>query len=319
MTERPASRSLRLAAWSVAGLGVALVLAALVLLALNARSIHAGRYEAGAAKIGTYAFAAVAVIVYEAVGALIAVRIQRNAIGWLLCFLGGALGANLFLEQLGVWGLATSPGSIPALKQIVAFGAATQNLTLAPLILLLLLFPDGRLPSRRWRPVLWAGIWVVIVAGFGLVLQRGIAISGGFTNALADAHLQFENPLGVFPRTGWYSDVLGVTGALAVASAALAVVSVFVRRRRASPERRQQLAWLGYVGAAFFVMAAVMLTYSAITHGGNKAVSTLLFVLVFGIPIFGIPVACAVAVLKYRLYDLDVAVKRTVVFGVLAR
>src|SRR5439155_21439212 len=166
---------------------------------------------------------------------------------------------------------------------------------LAPLILLLLLFPDGRLPSRRWRPVLWAGIWVVIVAGFGLVLQRGIAISGGFTNALADAHLQFENPLGVFPRTGWYSDVLGVTGALAVVSAALAVVSVFVRRRRASPERRQQLAWLGYVGAAFFVMAAVMLTYSGITHGGNKAVSTLLFVLVFGIPIFGIPVACAVA------------------------
>ena len=79
----------------------------------------------------------------------------------------------MFLEQYGLRGLATAPGSLPAVRQVSALGSSTQNLAVASLIVLVLLFPDGRLPSRRWRPVLWIAIAAVIVSGLGQFLQRG--------------------------------------------------------------------------------------------------------------------------------------------------
>ena len=81
---------------------------------------------------------------------------------------------------------------------------------------------------------------------------------------------------------------------------------------------RQQLAWLAYVGVLTVAVAVVTVGYIQVTHGGNTALGTFLFGLVFGIPIFGIPLACAVAVLRYRLYDLDVVVKKTVVAALVA-
>ncbi len=101
-------------------------------------------------------------------------------------------------------------------------------------------------------------------------------------------------------------------------AALLTLISVFVRRRGASPELRQQLAWLIYVGALTLIFAALMILYGLATGDSGDFSSTVLFVLAFGTPIFGIPMACAVAVLKYRLYDLDVIVKKTVVAAVLA-
>jgi hypothetical protein len=100
--------------------------------------------------------------------------------------------------------------------------------------------------------------------------------------------------------------------AVAGITAVLALVSVFVRRRGASAELRQQLAWLAYVGALTAVLRGPHVGYSLVT-GGNSWVGSVLFVLTFGTPIFGIPLACAVAVLRYRLYDLDIVVKKTVV------
>jgi signal transduction histidine kinase len=98
----------------------------------------------------------------------------------------------------------------------------------------------------------------------------------------------------------------------------LAVVSVFLRRRGASAELRQQLAWLGYVGALFLVIAVTGITYTVVTHGGNTPLGTALFALGFGIPLLGIPAACAVAVLRYHLYDLDIVVRKTVVAALVA-
>src|SRR3989442_4567269 len=252
----------RAAALALAGSSALLVVGALVLVVLNRVAVRAGRYEAGGAKVATYVFAALAVAAYEGVGTLIAIRLPRNPIGWLLGFLGLVLSANLFFEQYGLRGLATAPGSLPAVKTIVAFAAASSSLTLAPLLLVVLLFPNGRLPSNRWRPVLWGAVEVAIVGGFGLILEKGILISGGLTNALADAHVQYPNPLGVFSRHGWYSDVLGVTGAIGVITAVLAIASVFVRRRRGSPELRQQLAWLGHICVLFVTFAVVALLYN---------------------------------------------------------
>jgi signal transduction histidine kinase len=312
MTDQAASRpGTRAMAWGLAGLVLLVLAGALVLLVLNARAMPPG-------KIGAYGFAAVAVVVYASVGGLIAARVPGNAIGWLLALEGLLLAVSMFLEQYGLRGLATAPGSLPAVRPISALGTSTQNMAVASLIVLVLLFPGGRLPSRRWRPVLWIAIAAVMVSGFGQFLQRGTVIQGSLTNALSAAHVAFPNPYGVLPRNGWYSDLLGVGALIGVIAALLTLISVFVRRRRASAELRQQLAWLAYVGALTLTFAALMILYSLATDDRDSLILNILFVLAFGTPIFGIPIACAVAVLRYRLYDLDVVVKKTVVAAVLA-
>ena len=312
MTDQAASRpGTRALAWGLAGLVLLVLAGALVLLVLNPRVMPPG-------KIGAYGFAAVAVVVYVGVGGLIAARVPGNAIGWLLTLEGLLLAVSMFLEQYGLRGLATAPGSLPAVRPISALGSSTQNLAVASLIVLVLLFPDGRLPSRRWRPVLWIAIAAVIVSGFGQFLQRGTIVQGSLTNALSAAHVAFPNPYGVLPRNGWYSDLLGVGALIGVIAALLTLISVFVRRRGASAELRQQLAWLAYVGGLTAGFAVLMIVYILATHGGNTWLGTIVFVLVFGTPIFGIPLACAVAVLRYRLYDLDVVVKKTVVAALVA-
>jgi signal transduction histidine kinase len=311
MTAQASGPGTRVLAWSLAGLVLLVLAGALVLLPLNAGVMTPTR-------IGAYGFAAVAVVVYAGVGGLIAARVPGNAIGWLLCLAGLALAVSMFLEQYGLRGLATAPGSLPAVRQIAAFGSSTQNLAVASLIVLVLLFPTGRLPSRRWRPVLWLAVATVIVAGFGQFVQHGTVVQGSLTNALSAAHVAFPNPFGVLPRNGWYSDLLGVGALIGVITAGLTLASVFVRRRGASAELRQQLAWLAYVGVLTAAFAVVMIVYSRVSGGGDTWIGTILFVLVFGTPIFGIPMASAVAVLRYHLYDLDVVVKRTVVAAVLA-
>jgi hypothetical protein len=285
-------------AWGLPGIILLVLAGALVLLPFNGGVMTPAR-------IVTYGFAMVAIIVYAGVGGLIVARVPGNPIGWLLCLLGLALAASLFVEQYGLRGLATAPASLPAVRQIAALGASTTLLTVAPLIILVLLFPDGHLPSRRWRPVLWAAVAAAIVTGFGQLLQRGLVISGSLTNALLAAGVAFPNPFGVFPRHGWYSDVIAAMAVVAGIAAVLALVSVFIRRRGASAELRQQLAWLAYVGALTAAFAVVMAGYSLVT-GGDTWVGSVLFILTFGTPIFGIPLACAVAVLRYRLYDLDI-------------
>jgi len=308
LVSRPGTRTL---GWGLAGIILLVLAGGLVLLPFNAGVMSPTR-------IGAYGFAVVAVAVYASVGGLIAVRVPGNPIGWLLCLLGLALAASLFLEQYGLRGLATAPGSLPAVRQVAAFGGSTQVLAVTPLIILVLLFPDGHLPSRRWRPVLWAAIAAVIVSGFGQLLQRGTVIQGSLTNALSAVGVAFPNPFGIFPRHGWYSGVLGAVALIEVITALLAVASVFVRRRGAPAELRQQLAWLAYVAALTVAAAIVAIGYGLATHGGNTTLGAVLFVLVFGTPIFGIPLACAVAVLRYRLYDLDLVVKKTVVAALVA-
>jgi len=167
MTDQAASRPrTRVLAWGLAGLVLLVLAGALVLLAFNARVMPPG-------KIGAYGFAAVAVVVYAGVGGLIAARVPGNAIGWLLTLGGLLLVMSMFLEQYGLLGLATAPGSLPAVRPVSALGSSTQNLAVASLIVLVLLFPDGRLPSRRWRPVLWIAVAAVMVSGLGQLLQRG--------------------------------------------------------------------------------------------------------------------------------------------------
>jgi hypothetical protein len=296
-----------IAAWSLAGCTVIIVVAAMVLLGLNAKRMGLNRI----AFDGTIGLA---VVVYAGVGRLIADRVPHNAIGWLLGLMGLSLGASVMTEQYAVYGLATAPGSLPAARLAGWAADLLVSLTVLLLFFVVLLFPDGRLPSRRWRPVFWA-VFVVVAGAVAQQLQVGI-VTGGLTNALAVAKVTYPNPLGILPSRGWFSVVLAVTFFCSVITAVLVVASVFVRRRGASVERRQQIAWLGYVGLVTILWAVVLAVISAATNGNSGLPGTLSWIFMALTALVGVPLACGVAVLKYRLYEIERVISRTLAYAI---
>ena len=298
-----------MAAWSLAGVAMLVLAAALVLLGLDTSKMAAGR-------IATYGIAALAVVVYAGTGRLVASRVPGNASGWLLGLIGLSLAVTLLTEQYALRGLAVAPGSLPAARVVGWLSGVAFIFTFAPMFFLVLLFPDGRLPSRRWRPVLWA-MFAVMAGWVAGQLQVGTRIDGGLTNALYAARVSYPNPLGIFPRYGWFSDLLGVVFAVAVITGVLVVVSVFVRQFGASAELRKQLAWLGYVGALVAVPVVAFLPYGFATNGNvNPVAGALFWTFLLVIPTIGVPLACAVAVLKYRLYEIDRIISRTLAYAI---
>jgi hypothetical protein len=134
---------------------------------------------------------------------------------------------------------------------------------------------------------------------------------------LAAANATYPNPLGFLPRHGWYSDLLRLSFVLGIVTGVLVIASVFVRRRGAGTELRKQLAWLGYVGALTVLWAAVLAVASQVAPGpANSWLGTVIWSFWELTPVAGIPVACAVAVLKYRLYEIDKIVSRTLAYAI---
>src|SRR6266851_2296899 len=107
----------------------------------------------------------------------------------------------MFADQ---YGLSTAPGAVPAARLVGWCGGTFALLAVMLLVFLVVLFPDGRLPSRRWRPVLWV-MFAVVPGWLAVQMQAGTAVSGGLTDALAAAGVSYPNPLGIFPRHGWFS------------------------------------------------------------------------------------------------------------------
>jgi hypothetical protein len=163
--------------------------------------------------------------------------------------------------------------------------------------------------------VLWA-IVVVATGWLATQLQAGTAVSGGYVNSLEPAGVTYPNPLGIFPRHGWFSHLVAANFILAAVTAVLVVASVFVRRRGADTERRKQLAWLGYVGLMTAVSVPVFLVGSLFAHGASAWILFTLWTLMVLTPVAGLPVACAVAVLKHRLYEIDRLISRTVAYAI---
>jgi hypothetical protein len=202
--------------------------------------------------------------------------------------------------EYGVYALITAPGALPAGVMMAWFGGWARGMGwLLIVAFLLLLFPNGRLPSSRWRPVLW-GI-VGYIAFFTLVVW--------LSPASQDFRLAFvRNPLGLELEI---MNLLG--GVLYFTLPLLLVVSgaaVIVRFRGSRSDERQQLKWFAYAVGVMVVLFAFWLSSET---AGLVPVSTLAFT----VPLAGLPIAVGVAILKYRLYDIDVVINRTLVYGTL--
>ena len=299
----------QLASWGLAATALAAI-QALVLAGMNAQ---AGHLSAG--RVGICVVVALTAGLYGGFGRLIAVRRPAMAIGWLLGATGLVLALSILAEQYALYGLATAAGALPGTWLAGWLSGTLSALTIVLVALLVLLFPDGRVPSHRWRPVLWA-ITVVTTGWLATQLQAGTAVTGGYVNSLDPAGVTYPNPLGIFPRYGWFSHLVAANFILAAVTAVLVVASVFVRRRGADAERRKQLAWLGYVGMMTAGSVPVFLIGSGFAHGSSAWLLFTLWSLMVLTPVAGIPLACAVAVLKYRLYEIDRLISRTVAYAI---
>ena len=268
----------------------------------------------------TYTVAPVALMGFATVGTLIVSRGQGNRIGWLLCWVAFAFALSGLAGAYARYALDEAARQLPAATLSAWVNRVGAPAVLLPLPLLFLLFPDGRVPSKRWRPVLWALLAAIVVnvAAFGLTPGR---LGSGFT----EMKTQVANPIGL--PLAWKATVEAVTtvaGLVVLLGGFLSAVALILRFRRSHGDERQQIKWLAYVGAAALIIPLTGLAIGLVRviigiHAPeNDPIGNALFIAFFVILMVGIPAACAIAAFKYRLYDLDIVVKKTVMFGLIA-
>jgi signal transduction histidine kinase len=255
--------------------------------------------------------------IYAVIGCLIVRRQPRNTIGWLLLFvpLVGSLtvGNGAYTDQA----LVRAPGSLPFGTIGAWFDRWLLVLALGAFIPIFLLFPDGRLPSRSrsWRIIGWITFLAPIVATLAFALTPG-RLTGAMTHL---EHLDVMNPVGIPGTRDAMNAIAQVAGMTMFTAGIAGFVGLIVRYRRATPEVRQQIRWLALVGGAFLVVLVGGIILDGVAPDlSDGALGTVLFVTAFTILVVGIPVACGVAILRYRLYDLDVVIRKAVVFTLLA-
>jgi hypothetical protein len=242
---------------------------------------------------------------FAVVGALVASRQPRNAIGWLLLAVAIVFSLSNVVEALAT--RTAHPAGV-----VMWLDDWLSDVWIAIVgIWIPLLFPDGHLPSRAWRPVAWFG---TVVFGLG-VLTRAFGAHELDTSAPG----QHDNP---FALPGAAGDVLGaliVPATVAYAPAVIAAMAgMVVRLRRSRGVERQQLKWFAYVASLMLVtlmLAAAGLLVEHTTVGaavGNVAWGSFLVLVVFGLPL-----ALGASILRHRLYDIDVVINRTLVYGAL--
>jgi len=298
-------------AWWLAGLSLAMYLANVVLFVLASSAQLPSALKASVTLIDM--LTSVPVLAFPLVGALIASRRPRNLIGW-LCLWEGLLWAFLGMsESYGIYGLAR-PGSVPFPVAVYALGEWLWVPTVGLLaIYLVLLFPDGRLPSRRWRPLAWLAGAAIVLGGAGNGLAPGpIADFGGV-----------RNPYGLEGQP-WVAGAANAILVVLLVCILASVASLVLRYRRSLGEERQQIKWLVFaasvVGFGFVSAMAsglIVLAFAPESWGGANT-PPVWFDLLFSVVLLsfgGVPIAVGIAVLRYRLYDIDVLINRALVYG----
>jgi hypothetical protein len=282
-------------AWSLCLLFVALFAVALVFLFLNRSTQVAAPTDTwGTANMVT--IYPVVIFAFALVGAFVSSRLPGNPIGWVCLAIGLTMMLSGAADEYGVYTLETRPGSLPGGEYAAWLGAW---LWIPAVVLIgtfiILLFPNGRLPSRRWRVVAWLAAAALISATVSEAFSPG---------PLEEAQVNLQNPLGVEPARGAL-ELLGAVGlGLLPLCCAASALSMVLRFRRSTGEERQQLKWFATAAA----LLAIAFPFGFILSSGVvEDFVTLTFV--------GLPVAVGIAILRYRLYDIDLIINRTLVYG----
>ena len=239
-------------------------------------------------------------VVYAAVGGLIADRYPRNPVGWLFCVIGVVFAAGDFVSDYA------DRGDNPGATALAVFNTATGPTTLVILAVALMLFPTGRYLSAGWRR---AGVFVIAAnAVFSLVLT--LEPGKLFANS------GVENPLGVDAAAGLLHALADAGGLVVAATVLIALAAIVARFRAARGIERQQLKWLALlavVGVAVLALLLVIAQFVNLDTGTGQVAAGV----VLGLLSMAPALAAAVAILRYRLYDVDVVINRALVYGAL--
>ena len=280
--------------------GLVAVSAALVLLGMVAAIASTGETH-NATAWDLISFAA-PVAAFSIVGGLIATRRPENAIGWILAAIGLLFATVLACSTVSQWGLET--GDIPkAVAEWISVGANVWVIALGLIgIQLPLRLPDGRLPSPRWRWFSRASIVVMAVTLIGMATQQG---------RIEDVPGS-ANPLGA----AWAEPLAGAVF-LMIAGFVVGVAALFIRYRGADELDRVQLRWVAFGGAVFLTVYLVTLPLPSALGASDASTAAHVNTLVSQSAFAALPIAIGYAILRHRLYDIDVVINRTLVYGAL--
>jgi len=282
-------------------LWVLTMLGIVVIAWLDQLSRQAGRSDLAQLTPDAFVGPVLAAVSGTTVGAVLASRRPRHPVGWLLLVLGLSLALGGVAPAYAAYGLLARPGALPAAHAVARYWPITVVTAQTALSFVLLLTPTGSLPSPRWR---W---WARVTAAAAAILLVALAVARGPLDP------QYQLLGGPFDLRG-QGGLLLVVNQLALAFTTLAVVvgaaSLVVRFRRAGGVERQQLRWVAWAAALAVLGAVVALGGVAV---GATAVVTWTISACFAV----LPVAIGAAILRYRLYDLDRIISRTLAYGLL--
>ncbi|MGH2529122.1 MAG: histidine kinase [Actinomycetota bacterium] len=288
------ARTARHTAWGLLAVGAALAGTGMVLSALNRSDVVQN------------ALFSVIFLSMALTGSLIASRQPGNAIGWLLLWTTLAIGAGFVSDEYSTYTLVTNPGALPGGVWAAWVTSWSWTVGIIPMVtFLFLLFPDGQLPSHRWRPVAWAAATALAV----LTIL-------GMLNPEMDTSVPVRNPIGIESAGDLINQLIGIPFLILAGLGLLSAWSLFLRFRRSRGEEREQMKWFA-LAAGLLVGWLVVATIGQVAgievlydSGLNTAISAVSFL--------AVPLAVGVAILKYRLYEIDIVIRKTVVVGVLA-
>src|SRR5918993_1472875 len=266
-------------AWAVSALSLILTALNFLLIAMNV-SLNAPAYvfwpELTSLAVG-----------YSVIGAIIASRLPNHPIGWICCAIGLIAAVDHFAGEYAVFALLAQPHPLPSGEAMLWLQGWFWMLFVGLIVFLLLLFPTGRLPSSRWRPFAWVS--VAVISG-GVIWSSVISPDVGFNAPPSPVQLSVL--------------LLG----------AVAAASVVIGRRNARGIERQQIKWLLYVGPIFFIAAGLHIGLYYFWLAERSWGLSASYLLVIGGGLSG-PIAIGIAILRYRLYDIDTLINRTLVYG----
>src|SRR5215204_4414567 len=325
-------------AWSLCAVCVVLIALTLLLDFLTGEVIPAGVIGERPG-LGFAVLTGVLSLAYPTVGALIASRLPTNPIGWLFCGMGVIYTAGRFTGAYADYALVEN-FAFPGGESVAWFASCLWFAGLTLGVFLILLFPDGRLPSRWWRLVAWAALLGVALAVLGF---------GFMPDNLIVTHLYVQNPFGVIGVIGGLttyelfgaSRFLGMT--LLLTSSLAALFSSILRLRHTRGNERQQIKWFLFaavpltlfLGLFEFSLIITNFTYDFLTYdfliriadivscrcpspsrSPGQAIKAIQLVALLAL--LFVPIVTYIAILRHRLYDIDVFINRTLVYGALS-
>jgi hypothetical protein len=278
-------------AWSLCAFSLALTAVSLLLLALNLSHPNTHIFD-------YWLLNSVVPLSFSIIGAIIASRLPANPLGWLYCAAACFSAVAHLSAEYAIYALLAQPGSLPA-GEALAWLEWVWILAPGCFVLSLLLFPNGHLPSRRWRWLAWLSVLLTIAGAVWLALSPGVVGGLGSIN----------NPLGIEGLPSGYEPVQTIILFLLFV---VALSTLVLRLRQARGVERQQIKWPAYT--AVMAASGSVVTYTLSEAVGSRWLEWAGFI-IFIVALAGFPISLGIAIVRYRLYEIDTLINRTLVYG----